>query len=259
MAAANWHAYRSFSRDRSVTQQRLNKGIVRRIASYARPYRWTLALFLVCTCVTAVITVAVPLLLKTIIDKGILAHDTTVVLEVAGLVAALAVAGALISVAHPLAVRADRRGTHLRPAHPGVRARPAAADRVLHPRPDRLAGQQAQQRRHRGAAGHHLHPGQRGVQRADPAAGAHRDAVAVLAGDRGGAGAAAPVRDPRPAGRPPPAALHQGVDAARRRDGQHHDRALQRRRRDAGEAVRQRRRTSSASSPAGRPRSGTSA
>ena len=82
MAAANWHAYRSFSRDRSITHQRLNKGIARRIASYARPYRWTLALFLVCTCVSAVITVAVPLLLKTIIDKGILAHDTAVVLEV---------------------------------------------------------------------------------------------------------------------------------------------------------------------------------
>ena len=99
MAAANWHAYRSLSRDRSVTHQRLNKGIVRRIAAYARPYRWPLALFLVCTCVSAVITVAVPLLLKTIIDKGILAHDTAVVLEVAALVAALAVAGALISVA----------------------------------------------------------------------------------------------------------------------------------------------------------------
>ncbi len=99
MAAANWHAYHSFSRDRSVTHQRLNKGIVRRIASYARPYRWTLALFLACTCVTAVITVAVPLLLKTIIDRGILKGDTTVVLEVAGLVAGLAVLGALISVA----------------------------------------------------------------------------------------------------------------------------------------------------------------
>ena len=99
MAAANWHAYRSFSRDRSITQQRLNKGIVRRVAAYARPYRWTLALFLLCTCVSAVITVAVPLLLKTIIDQGILKGDTAVVLEVAGLVAALAVAGALISVA----------------------------------------------------------------------------------------------------------------------------------------------------------------
>jgi ATP-binding cassette subfamily B protein len=98
MAAANWHAYRSFSRDRSVTQQRLNPGIVRRIAGYARPYRWTLALFLACTCVTAVITVAVPLLLRTIIDRGILKHDTTVVLEVAALVAGLAVLGALISV-----------------------------------------------------------------------------------------------------------------------------------------------------------------
>ena len=99
MAAANWHAYRSFSRDRSITQQKLKPGIVRRVASYARPYRWTLALFLLCTCVTAVITVAVPLLLKTIIDQGILKHDTAVVLEVAGLVAALAVVGALISVA----------------------------------------------------------------------------------------------------------------------------------------------------------------
>jgi len=98
MAAANWHAYRSFSRDRSITQQKLKPGIVRRVASYARPYRWTLALFLLCTCVTAVITVAVPLLLKTIIDQGILKHDTAVVLEVAGLVAALAVVGALISV-----------------------------------------------------------------------------------------------------------------------------------------------------------------
>src|SRR5215471_14876079 len=96
---ANWHAYRSFSRDRSITQQKLKPGIVRRVAAYARPYRWTLALFLACTCVTAVITVAVPLLLKTIIDRGILKHDTAVVLEVAGLVAALAVVGALISIA----------------------------------------------------------------------------------------------------------------------------------------------------------------
>jgi ATP-binding cassette, subfamily B, bacterial len=98
MAAANWHAYRSFSRDRSITQQKLRPGTVRRIASYARPYRWTLALFLLCTCVAAVITVAVPLLLRTIIDKGILPRDTSVVLEVAGLVAVLAVVSALLSV-----------------------------------------------------------------------------------------------------------------------------------------------------------------
>ena len=38
---------RSFTRDPSITQQRLKPGTVRRIASYARPYRVHLALFLV--------------------------------------------------------------------------------------------------------------------------------------------------------------------------------------------------------------------
>jgi ATP-binding cassette, subfamily B, bacterial len=98
MAAANWHAYRSLTRDRSITQQKLKPGTIRRIASYARPYRWTLALFLLCTCVSAVITVAVPLLLRTIIDRGILPRDTAVVLWVAGLVAGLSVVSALLSV-----------------------------------------------------------------------------------------------------------------------------------------------------------------
>src|SRR2546429_115663 len=99
MPAANWHAYRSFSRDSSIPHQRLKPGIVRRVAFYARPYRWTLALFLLATCVSAVITVAVPLLLKTIIDRGILKGNISVVLWVAGLVAALAVVGAVIAIA----------------------------------------------------------------------------------------------------------------------------------------------------------------
>ncbi len=98
MYAANWHTMRSFSRDRSITHQRLKPGIVRRVASYARPYRWTLALFLIGTSVSAVITVAVPLLLKTIIDNGILKHNTTLVLWVAGLVAALALFSAFLSI-----------------------------------------------------------------------------------------------------------------------------------------------------------------
>ena len=49
---------------------------MRRIAAYARPYRGSLALFLIATALSAVITVAVPLLLKTIIDQGILAENT---------------------------------------------------------------------------------------------------------------------------------------------------------------------------------------
>ena len=98
MYGSNWHAMRSFTRDGSVTQQRLKKGSVRRIASYARPYRTQLALFLTATSLSAVIGVAVPLLLRSIIN-GILRHDTGIVLWVAGIVLALAVVGALLSVA----------------------------------------------------------------------------------------------------------------------------------------------------------------
>jgi len=99
MYQAQWHAMRSFTRDKSVTQQRLSRGIVRRIASYARPYRLDLAIFLTLTTLSAVIAVAVPLLLQTIIDDGILPKDMTVVLWVAGAVAGLAVLGAVLSFA----------------------------------------------------------------------------------------------------------------------------------------------------------------
>src|ERR1017187_6503569 len=98
MYGSNWHAMRSFTRDGSVTQQRLKKGSVRRIASYARPYRTQLALFLTAPSLDAVIGVAAPLLLRSIIN-GILRHDTGIVLWVAGIVLALAVVGALLSVA----------------------------------------------------------------------------------------------------------------------------------------------------------------
>ena len=90
MYPAQWHAMRSFTRDKSVTQQRLSRGIVRRIARYARPYRLDLAIFLTLTALSAVIAVAVPLLLQTIIDRGILPKNMAVVLWVAGTVAALA-------------------------------------------------------------------------------------------------------------------------------------------------------------------------
>jgi ATP-binding cassette, subfamily B, bacterial len=99
MYASQWHAMRSFSRDGSVTRQRLKKGTVRRIATYARPYRVKLALFLTATSLSAVITVTVPLLLGWIIDHGILQGKMSVVLLIAGIVAVLAVIGALLAIA----------------------------------------------------------------------------------------------------------------------------------------------------------------
>ena len=99
MYQAQWHAMRSFTRDKSVTQQRLSRGLVRRIASYARPYRLDLVIFLTLTAVSSVVAVAVPLLMQTIIDRGILPKDMAVVLWVAGAVAGLALLGAVLSIA----------------------------------------------------------------------------------------------------------------------------------------------------------------
>jgi ATP-binding cassette, subfamily B, bacterial len=99
MYQAQWHMMRSFTRDKSVTQQRLSRGIVRRIAKYARPYRLDLVIFLTLTALSAVVAVAVPLLLQTIIDRGILPGNQAVVLWVAGVVAGLALLGAGLSIA----------------------------------------------------------------------------------------------------------------------------------------------------------------
>ncbi len=96
MYAANWHAMRGFSRDPSVTQQRIKPGTVRRIAHYARPYRLHLTFFLVMAALAAVATVAVPLLLRSIVN-GILAHNTGLVVDVAGLTAAIAFLSAVLA------------------------------------------------------------------------------------------------------------------------------------------------------------------
>src|SRR5580698_9415408 len=99
MNASSWQAMRSYYRDPSVTKQRIKPGTVRRIMSYARPYRWDLTLFLGMNALAAVATVAVPLLLKTVIDQGILAGNEGVVIAVAAIVAGLALVSALLTFA----------------------------------------------------------------------------------------------------------------------------------------------------------------
>ena len=99
MDGSSWHAMRSFYRDSSVTRQRVKPGTVRRIICYARPYRRDLILFLGMNALAAVAVVAVPLLLKTLIDQGILARNTGVVIAVAAVVAGLALLSALLAFA----------------------------------------------------------------------------------------------------------------------------------------------------------------
>ena len=89
----------AFRPDRTITQQKLKPGSLRAIARYARPYRVPLALFLLVTIVDAVITVVDPLLLRTIIDRGIIPRDQGVVIGVAAAVAAVAVLQAVVTFA----------------------------------------------------------------------------------------------------------------------------------------------------------------
>jgi ATP-binding cassette subfamily B protein len=82
--------------DPSITQQKLSPGTVRRILSYARPHRVQLGVFLLATCFDAVLTIANPLLLRQIIDKGIIPRDDGIVLALAGAVAGVAVLDAFL-------------------------------------------------------------------------------------------------------------------------------------------------------------------
>ena len=95
---AQFHAMRGFTRDPSVTKQKLKPGTVRRIAGYARPYRLELTIFLLAAALDAAVTVGYPVLLGYVIDKGILPGRSSVVLAVAGIMAGLALFDAFLSV-----------------------------------------------------------------------------------------------------------------------------------------------------------------
>ncbi len=94
---SGWMASRSFSRDRSVTERRLARGTTRRILGYARPYRRQIAIFLATAVASAASAAAVPLLLKVVIDDGVVPADRGVVVWGAVAVASLAVLDAGLS------------------------------------------------------------------------------------------------------------------------------------------------------------------
>src|SRR5260370_23279727 len=86
----NMTMMRGFRMDPAITKQKLKPGTVRRIAAYASPYRWYLAIFLLMTGIDALITVVNPLLLRTIIDQGILRRNDRLVILIAIVVSAVA-------------------------------------------------------------------------------------------------------------------------------------------------------------------------
>jgi ATP-binding cassette subfamily B protein len=93
------HAFMGFRMDPTITKQKLKPGTVRRIAAYARPYRWYLAIFLLMTGIDALLTVVNPLLLRKIIDQGILQRNDRLVIVIAIVVAAVAIFDAALGFA----------------------------------------------------------------------------------------------------------------------------------------------------------------
>jgi ATP-binding cassette, subfamily B, bacterial len=94
---SSWSTLRSFARDGSVAEQKLAPGTVRRVATYARPYRRPIGFFLGLTIVDALLVVASPLLLQRLIDDGVTPGDKQVVVTLALVVAGLAVFDAILS------------------------------------------------------------------------------------------------------------------------------------------------------------------
>lgn len=90
---------RSLRRDNSVTKERLTPGTVRRIARYARPFSRHISAFLALVVVGSVIVIVNPLLMKAIIDNGIIPKRSDVVLTLAVVIAALAVVDAAFTLA----------------------------------------------------------------------------------------------------------------------------------------------------------------
>jgi ATP-binding cassette, subfamily B, bacterial len=90
--------WRHMRTDRSIANSKLDRGTVKRVLSFARPHRRLITVFLALTVVDACLVVVSPLLVKQIVDNGILAKDTQLVFELAALMALVAVFGAVLGV-----------------------------------------------------------------------------------------------------------------------------------------------------------------
>ena len=90
--------FRSMTADQSVKHQKLNPGTVKRIASFAKPYKTHITIFLITVVIGALLIVTSPLLLRELIDKGVIPKDGALVTKLALAVAFIAIFDSLISI-----------------------------------------------------------------------------------------------------------------------------------------------------------------
>lgn len=94
---ATWMSFRSLTQDSSVKNQKLKPGTLKRIASFAIPYKVSLALFLITVVIDALLIVATPLLLRRLIDEGVIPKNSDLVTQLALLVGVIALLDAFFS------------------------------------------------------------------------------------------------------------------------------------------------------------------
>jgi len=85
---------RSLTKDSSVKGMRLAPGTTRRVVGYARPYTAAIVFFLIVVVIDSFLMVAVPLLLRDIVDQGVTPKNSGVVIRLSFVIAALAIADA---------------------------------------------------------------------------------------------------------------------------------------------------------------------
>lgn len=95
---SGWMALRTLSSDQSVKSAKLKPGTLRRIGRYAIPYKAQFVLFFLALIADAVLTVATPLLLKRLIDDGVIPKNSALVTRLAIVVALIALMYALVNI-----------------------------------------------------------------------------------------------------------------------------------------------------------------
>jgi ATP-binding cassette, subfamily B, bacterial len=91
-------ATRSLRSDRSVVDQKLTRRTLRRVFGFARPHARLLLAFMALVVVDAALVVVTPLLVKRLLDDGILKHDGGVVTTIALVMAGVALFDAALGV-----------------------------------------------------------------------------------------------------------------------------------------------------------------
>ncbi|MFM9015154.1 MAG: ABC transporter ATP-binding protein [Candidatus Nanopelagicus sp.] len=94
---STWMSFRSLTADQSLKNQKLKPGTIGRITRFAIPYKISLILFMITVVIDAFLIIATPLLLKKLIDDGVIPKDFELVTSLAVLVGIIAILDAVFS------------------------------------------------------------------------------------------------------------------------------------------------------------------